>query len=99
VNTTPTNVSNNTEIRGAGSTESLNTSSNSEQPTQAANDPFGDWQLRQSNASNGARPTSRDNDSFRNVEKKEFNAFNDNNNISSDDDSLDTPPFFKRRGK
>ncbi len=99
VNTTTTNVSNNTEIRGAGSTESLNTSSNSEQPTQAANDPFGDWQLRQSNASNGVRPTSRDNDSFRNVEKKEFNAFNDNNNISSDDDSLDTPPFFKRRGK
>ncbi|MBF7140005.1 cell division protein FtsZ [Pediococcus pentosaceus] len=96
VNTTTTNVSNNTEIRGAGSTESLNTSSNSEQ---AANDPFGDWQLRQSNASNGVRPTSRDNDSFRNVEKKEFNAFNDNNNISSDDDSLDTPPFFKRRGK
>ncbi|KAF0505950.1 cell division protein FtsZ [Pediococcus pentosaceus] len=96
VNTTTTNVSNNTEIRGAGSTESLNTSSNSEQ---AANDPFGDWQLRQSNASNGVRPTSRDNDGFRNVEKKEFNAFNDNNNISSDDDSLDTPPFFKRRGK
>ncbi|MCM6819864.1 cell division protein FtsZ [Pediococcus pentosaceus] len=96
VNTTTTNVSNNTEIRGAGSTESLNTSSNSEQAT---NDPFGDWQLRQSNASNGVRPTSRDNDSFRNVEKKEFNAFNDNNNISSDDDSLDTPPFFKRRGK
>ncbi len=99
VNTTTTNVSNNTEIRGAGSTESLNTTSNNEQPTQAANDPFGDWQLRQSSASNGVRPASTDNDGFRNVEKKEFNAFNDNNNTSSDDDSLDTPPFFKRRGK
>ena len=99
VNTTTTNDSNNTEIRGAGSTESLNTTSNNEQPTQAANDPFGDWQLRQSSASNGVRPASTDNDGFRNVEKKEFNAFNDNNNTSSDDDSLDTPPFFKRRGK
>jgi cell division protein FtsZ len=98
--TTP--VSNNTETRGAGSSENLNqtaTPINNNQPTQAANDPFGDWQLRQSNASNGVRPESAGRDDFKNVEKKEFNAFNDNNNTSADDDGLDTPPFFKRRNR
>lgn len=101
-NSTATNVSENTEIRGAGSTDGLNSNAsqnNNNQATQAANDPFGDWQLRQSNASNGVRPSSTSDDDFRNVEKKEFNAFNDNNNTSSDDESLDTPPFFKRRGR
>ena len=94
------NQSQNTEISGAGSTDSLNTNSSNDRNTQAANDPFGDWQLRQSTRNTGVRPNSdAASDEFKNVEKKEFNAFNNNSNISSDDSSLDTPPFFKRRGK
>lgn len=87
-------------MRGAGSTDNLNNNgAANNQNTQAANDPFGDWQLRQSNNSSNVRPSSPSDDEFKNVEKKEFNAFNDNNNTSSDDESLDTPPFFKRRRK
>lgn len=101
--TTTNGISDNSEIRGAGSTDGLNsnTNQNNNQTTQAANDPFGDWQLRQSGSStsNGVRPSSASEGDFKNVEKKEFNAFNDNNNTSSDDESLDTPPFFKRRGR
>ena len=94
------NQSQNTEISGAGSTDSLNTNSSNDRNTQASNDPFGDWQLRQSTRNTGVRPNSdAASDEFKNVEKKEFNAFNNNSNISSDDSSLDTPPFFKRRGK
>lgn len=94
------NISANTEMRGAGSTDNLNNNgAANNQNTQAANDPFGDWQLRQSNNSSTVRPSSPSDDEFKNVEKKEFNAFNDNNNTSSDDESLDTPPFFKRRRK
>jgi cell division protein FtsZ len=101
VNTANTNnISANTEMRGAGSTDNLNNNgAANNQNTQAANDPFGDWQLRQSNNSSTVRPSSPSDDEFKNVEKKEFNAFNDNNNTSSDDESLDTPPFFKRRRK
>ncbi len=60
-------------------------------------DPFGDWQLRQTN-SNGVRPTSVEDDSeFKDIEKKDFNVFNDSDN--DDGKGVDTPPFFKRRRK
>ncbi|KRO24793.1 cell division protein FtsZ [Pediococcus argentinicus] len=100
---TPTQASTSgQELRGSGSTESLsnnNTTAASSSSNESHNDPFGDWQLRQSK-SEGVRPEStEDSNEFQNVEKKEFNAFNDSDNTSPDDDGMDTPPFFKRREK
>ncbi|HBO47820.1 MULTISPECIES: cell division protein FtsZ [Pediococcus] len=85
------------------STPAFNTSNTSsaapksEEKSAKKDDPFGDWQLRQSN-SNGVRPTSvEDDDEFKDIEKKDFNVFNDSDNDG--DKGVDTPPFFKRRRK
>ncbi|WP_048000024.1 cell division protein FtsZ [Lactiplantibacillus herbarum] len=66
-----------------------------------ANDPFGNWDIRRE--PNNSRPVNNGQE-FKNVEKTDFDVFNDNTpaDDSKDDnsgDSLDTPPFFKRRGK
>ncbi|AEV95082.1 cell division protein FtsZ [Pediococcus claussenii] len=91
------NQSSNGEARRAsGSTDNLNNNVSSNTTAKPESDPFADWSLRQNESSN-VRPDENSND-FDGVEKKEFNAFNDGSDKSSDD-VVDTPPFFKRRGK
>jgi len=66
-----------------------------------ANDPFGNWDIRREPSN--SRPVNNGQE-FKNVEKTDFNVFNDNtpaddSQADNGGDSLDTPPFFKRRGK
>ncbi|KRN82053.1 cell division protein FtsZ [Pediococcus ethanolidurans] len=87
--TTSTPAFNNTSVSSAAP--------KTEEKASKKDDPFGDWQLRQSNT-NGVRPTSVEDDSeFKDIEKKDFNVFNDSDNDG--DKGVDTPPFFKRRRK
>ena len=68
--------------------------------TQEQNDPFGDWDIRREANLRDRHNADLDNDG-KNQANRGNDIFNRNNEdeVAKQNDELDTPPFFKRRGR
>ena len=68
--------------------------------TQEQNDPFGDWDIRREANLRDRHNADLDNDG-KNQANRGTDIFNRNNEdeVAKQNDELDTPPFFKRRGR
>lgn len=71
-----------------------------EAPAQDKNDPFGDWDIRREANLRDRHNADLDEDS-NNTSNRGSDIFNRNNEdeVAKENDELDTPPFFKRRGR
>ena len=71
-----------------------------EAPAQDKNDPFGDWDIRRE-ANLRDRHNADLDDEVSNSSNRGNDIFNRNNDdeVAKENDELDTPPFFKRRGR
>lgn len=71
-----------------------------EAPAQDKNDPFGDWDIRREANLRDRHNADLDDDS-NNTSNRGSDIFNRNNEdeVAKENDELDTPPFFKRRGR
>ena len=71
-----------------------------ETPAQDSNDPFGDWDIRREANIRDRHNADLDEDT-NNTSSRGNDIFNRNNEdeVTKENDELDTPPFFKRRGR
>lgn len=71
-----------------------------ETPAQDSNDPFGDWDIRREANIRDRHNADLDEDT-NNTSSRGNDIFNRNNEdeVAKENDELDTPPFFKRRGR
>lgn len=69
-------------------------------PAQDNNDPFGDWDIRREANLRDRHNADLDEDT-NNTSSRGNDIFNRNNEdeVAKENDELDTPPFFKRRGR